>query len=324
MKRVAILGLLFLGILFGRPEAALADGFSFTTVNVPGATTTYADGINNQGQIVGVSQDASGAPHGFVDTSGAFTTIDPPYGPLDNSYYGIGINDRGQIVGATNIIDPTGHYVGSTGFVESGGVFTTISGPNGVAVQPLGINDRGQIIGFYSGGSGTNGFVDTGGVFTTIQDPSATGGASIPFGINNKGQIVGWFDEGATTHGYLYCNGVFLTIKDPLAPDATFDYGINDNGQIVGSFADATGWHGFVDTGGVFTTINAPGGTAVGVGTFVYGINDSGDIVGTVGSNSFLATPVATPEPSTLSLLVTSLIGFAMFARRKLKSSAVK
>jgi hypothetical protein len=43
------------------------DG-SFTTLDVPGSTLTYAFGINDAGQIVGFYFDASGG-HGILATS---------------------------------------------------------------------------------------------------------------------------------------------------------------------------------------------------------------------------------------------------------------
>jgi probable HAF family extracellular repeat protein len=257
------------------------------TLDVPGATVTYPDAVNNFGQIAGFFQDAMGV-HGFVVAPFlGLTRIDPPYGPLDNSYFGIGINDFGQLVGQALVTNSSGRVVGSTGFLDSFGSFTKVNVPNASITQPLGINDTGQIIGFYVDQSGTHGFLRTNGVFKTIQDPNASG-ASIPFGINNFGHIVGWFDEGAATHGFLYRNGVFTTIENPVAPDATFATGINDLGQIVGFYIDATGFHGFVDTNDIFTTLDDP--SANGGGTFAYAINDRDEVVGQFGNHGFMTT----------------------------------
>jgi hypothetical protein len=54
----------------GAGRAAQAESFSFTTIDFPGAApgVTYADGINNAGQIAGNFRDASGTAHGFVAT----------------------------------------------------------------------------------------------------------------------------------------------------------------------------------------------------------------------------------------------------------------
>jgi hypothetical protein len=45
----------------------LSDG-SYTTIDVPGATFTYLDSINNVGQLVGHYIDGSGMVHGFLAT----------------------------------------------------------------------------------------------------------------------------------------------------------------------------------------------------------------------------------------------------------------
>src|SRR4051794_21794055 len=55
----------------------LYSGGSFTTIEVPGAYLTYANGINDVGQIVGGFADSTGF-HGFLDSGGSFTTIDLP------------------------------------------------------------------------------------------------------------------------------------------------------------------------------------------------------------------------------------------------------
>jgi hypothetical protein len=45
--------LLALGFLLGAISNAFADGPTFTTIEFPGAATTYAWGINTRGDIVG-------------------------------------------------------------------------------------------------------------------------------------------------------------------------------------------------------------------------------------------------------------------------------
>ena len=48
--------------------------FTFTTIDVPGATSTQAHGINPRGDIVG-TYEAGGIRHGFLLHEGAFTAI---------------------------------------------------------------------------------------------------------------------------------------------------------------------------------------------------------------------------------------------------------
>jgi hypothetical protein len=82
-------------ILLGTPATARA--FTFTTIDVPGATSTEASGINPRGQIVGHFLDASGADHGFsLLRLTTLITIDVPGA---TSTEASGINPEGQIVG---------------------------------------------------------------------------------------------------------------------------------------------------------------------------------------------------------------------------------
>ena len=83
---------------------------------------------------------------------------------------------------------------GSQGFIDTGGVFTTVNTPGASGVTNVyGINDSGQVVGFSGNGSfGCPGFIDTGGIFTTVCDPSSPPGqVTTPFGINDSGQVVG-------------------------------------------------------------------------------------------------------------------------------------
>ena len=238
-------------LLAGKP--ALVDSyFWFTTIDVAGTTSTYADVINNLGRNAGTSTDTA-AMHGLEDAAWAFTAASPAHSPIVQEYAGV-YGDR-----------------------------------NG----------------------GDHGFLGANRWFTVSQRPNTTV-ASSPLGIDNRGQVVGWFFTGGNAHGYLYEAGALATIDDPNATPGTFVYRINDNGRIVGTYKDAAGYQSFVDTGGVFTTINDPN---VGTGsTFAYGINNSGQPV----------PPVATPESGTITLLVAALVGFAIVARRDVKSSAAK
>ena len=78
----------------------------FTTIDVPGATSTAAEGTNPQGDIVGLYFDSSGNGHGFLLSKGKFTTIDVPgavYTEADS------INAQGDIVGTYADSSGNGH-----------------------------------------------------------------------------------------------------------------------------------------------------------------------------------------------------------------------
>jgi len=217
-------------------SSANAATFSFTQIDVPGASSTQAFGINDAGQIVGGFADSTGG-HGFLFTGGSFTQIDVPGASVTQAQ---GINDAGQIVGAFN--DSTGAF---HGFLDTGGSFTPIDVPGASSTQAFGINDAGQIVGsFFDPSTGGHGFftTNTGGSFTQIDVPGALRTQALD--INDAGQIVGFFDAredlGFSTHGFLDTGGSFTQIDVPGA-GFTVAFGINDAGQIVGFFTDRTG-----------------------------------------------------------------------------------
>ena len=84
------------GSAFGgtNPGFVLEKG-TFSTIEVPGALSTAALGMNNRGQIVGF-YEAGETNHGFLLDQGIFTTIDVPGAALTAAF---GINARGLIVG---------------------------------------------------------------------------------------------------------------------------------------------------------------------------------------------------------------------------------
>ena len=132
----------------GGAQGFVDNGGVFTTISVPGALATFANGINDAGQIVG-NQRVGDMFQGFVDSGGTFTTISIP-GAL--ATVANGVNDAGQIVGTYGIeVIEDGKTQGfkTQGFVNNGGVFTTISVPGATFTYATGINDAGQIVGAY-------------------------------------------------------------------------------------------------------------------------------------------------------------------------------
>lgn len=208
---------------FPGPHGFLDRGGAYAAINVPGASYTYALGINDSGQIAGFYY-ASNHVHGFLYSGGTFTTIDCP-GASDTSLWGI--NDSGQIVGTCD----------GRVFLYSGGQFTIINFP----AQPYGINGSAQIVGYNFGGPGTNGVLDTDGQITTIDVPGAR--TNIAYGINDGEQIVGMFIAGGTAHGFVAnpCGTTShgLPIISGIHPDGT---------------AESPNWSGYVVIGSSFTS----------------------------------------------------------------------
>ncbi len=168
--------------------------------------------------------------------------------------------------------DSSGH---EHGFLDSGGVYTTLDFPGSIGTFAQAINDSGQIVGWYGSGSSSHGFLDSGGVYTLIDFPGST--STFAQFINDSGQIAGNYDDsGGQVHGFLYSGGAYTTLNFPGTQGGTVVDGINASGQIVGVYTDSSGQHGFLDSGGVYTTIDFPGSTYING----LAINDAGQIAG--------------------------------------------
>jgi hypothetical protein len=217
------------------PNAALATEYSFTPIDVAGASYTYAFGINDSGIIVGYYGNATGE-HGYLYDGVNFTPIDVP----SASYtYALGINDSGIIVGY--YIDASWRY---HGYLYDGVNFTPIDVPGASYTVAFGINDSGIIVGYYDDDTGEHGYLYDGVNFTPIDVPGAS--YTDALGINDSGIIVGYYGDATVSHGYLYNGGSLTYPIDVPGASYTDAIGINDSGIIVGYYGDTTGSHGFV------------------------------------------------------------------------------
>ncbi len=79
----------------GGVHGFLKEGRDISSFDVPGADYTYANGINDQDEVVG-TYVAAGVAFGYVMREGEFVTVDVPGAAVTNIF---GINDLGQIVG---------------------------------------------------------------------------------------------------------------------------------------------------------------------------------------------------------------------------------
>jgi probable HAF family extracellular repeat protein len=129
----------------------LPDG-TFSFLNVPGSTSTFANGINNAGQIAGRFYDSS-SQHGFLYSGGVYSPFNVP-GSMNSVTEITGINNAGQIVGTFND--------GSTtrSFLYSNNTFSMINVPGSQLTLVSGINDAGQLVGTFSlNAGGHEGFI---------------------------------------------------------------------------------------------------------------------------------------------------------------------
>jgi hypothetical protein len=162
----------------------------FTTIRFPGAVTTQANGLDDQGRVVGDYLDQEGVYHGYLWKNGRFTTIDVP-GTVGTTP--LGLNNRGEIVGVYLRADGTIHAF----FRGRRGQITTIDAPGVENTFPFDINDRGRIVGFTANGTDPNtihGFLlksGPDGPFTPIDVPGAPN--TLASGIDDRGRIAGFY-----------------------------------------------------------------------------------------------------------------------------------
>ena len=213
-------------------------GKAFSSFDFPGAVQTVAFGSNKSGEIIGAFVDSSGAYHGFTLVDKTYTQFDCPAGGT----VPYAINDSGEIVG----------WCGgsATGFLLSGGVYTTIAVPGANFTWAEGINNAGVIVGWYyvDGSAGYQGFVDDGGSFTTINYPGYPN--TYLAGINDSGLIVGGYGTPVTIgsvdynwpHGFVYSAGTFTSFDAPFgAVEVTDPLAVNNKGEVVGGYVDSAG-----------------------------------------------------------------------------------
>jgi hypothetical protein len=300
MKPSVALTLLVVGFL-GCCQVIHGAPYTFTTIDAPyqGVFQTYANGINDGGEIVGLFYEASTGlnGHAFLLQNGSFSAyfLSPSGTEFD------GINNQGAVVGLS-----------AGGILFQNGQVSTISVPGAEQTSPRGINNSGQIVGTADVSSGLESFLLSGGNYSVFN----VGGSAD--GINDVGQIVGT----QSTHGYLLSNGISSLIDFPGASGTSLD-GINDQGTIVGFYfpAGTQMTQGLILNQQGFQTFGFPGSIA----TELLGINDQDDIVGNYTDTNgvvhgFLAVPMAEasiPEPAPLLLLTSGLAGFLILIVRR-------
>ena len=251
--RILIVGFLLL-VAYGLGSPRV-EAQQFITVNFPGATSTYIDGVDhtNSTSFVGTYTDASNVTHGFLLSGGNYTTIDVSGSVATVPQY---VNTLGQVVGFYTDANNVTH-----GFLFSGGLPTTIDFPGGTSTDLTNITDSGEIAGAYIDQNKIGHiFLLNGNGFTVINIPGIpnTGGGAA---FNNLGHIAG--DNASTGDGFLFANGEVTTIDAPGCSN-TFISDLNDSDQVTLE-CTVFPFGSFLYSAGTFTPVNVPGATSTGV-----------------------------------------------------------
>jgi hypothetical protein len=307
MHRSLLSVVLSLSLLLSTLVAAQDPSYTFTPLDFPGAVTTGAYGVNDQGHVVGLFQTAAdataGLARGFFYNGSTYQEV--TVAGCDQAHsFGINGND---LVAGVCLIGSAVH-----GFLKSmvDATESIHDAPGFSSTRFFGINLDGFVVGMVGLGATFQGGVisDTG-----FYDAFAVPGASSTqgFGINGLNQVVGTSITFGTSHGfYTPDNGNSFTPIDFPGAGQTMAWGLSDGGVISGTYNDGA-YHGFLFDG-TYVTLDYPGVSH----TELHGISADGTrLVGAYNDaggaqHGFLAGPQSsdtTPPVITVSASPTTL-----------------
>jgi probable HAF family extracellular repeat protein len=249
---------------------------------VGGDSCSIANDVNDQGQVVGVSDfacEANNRPSLFVNGTHSYLFGLFVFGQA------AAINNAGQIVGWS------GSTSGPIAFLLSGGATTDLGTLGGRDSFAYAINDRAEIVGDSATAfptlavpfPPTHAFLYASGAMTDLGTLGGTYSAARS--INNRGEIAGHAATAdAQMHAFVHANGVMKDLGT-LGGATSLAFGINDAGWVVGrSLAPGdVEWRAFLHADGAMHDINALlqndlGGDKIDI---AYAINDRGQIAAT-------------------------------------------
>ncbi len=314
LRRTAIVLAAFPLMQTGNASAALSCSqapldYVCTAFDIPGAASSRANGISNNGKISGYYEIPGTSV--FRWSGSGFDLPSVPSGA--SAAYGFGVNDAGHLVGyslGTN---------GFQGFLWNGSAYSSIAYPGASHTFAFGINATGAVAGAYqTSPASVSGFLLTGSNYETVNAPNAR--ATYLYGVNDAGVVAGtYIGDTGDVAGFTKDGAAFTDIRVPGAMQ-TYVRGINGIGDVVGNYIDSLGaTRGFAKlSDGAFWTFSVSGALR----THVMGINDSRAVAGYYTPNDyfsggFVANLKPLPLPSAVLLLAGGLIILGRALRRK-------
>lgn len=276
-----------------------------------GASYSRGLGINDGGQIVGLSEVVPGNPVHPVIFGDPVQDINVLAGLGSTFGAAQGINNNGQITGVSSGL-PNGHaFIYSNGAMQDIGVLTHASYSVGQA-----INNLGQVAGYsqLNAQAGYKAFLYSNG---TILDLGNLGGAnSYSRGINDNGLVVGYSQiASGAEHAFLFSGGTMHDLGILPSTSSSRANAINASGKVVGysSIAANNDLAFIYDSSNGMVNLNTLIDPSSGwVLQQAADINDVGQITGygTINgvTHAFLLSPIGVPESSSLLLGALGII----------------
>lgn len=205
---------------------------------------SFAQLVNDAGQVVGASTTADGSFRGFVWDRGIMTELGTLGGA--NSF-ALGINDRGQIVGIAqlnDVVDPILGFPDYHGALWDHG--QTVNLTPGIGADSFNINNMGQVVGRLLipdpvEGGVAHAYLWQKGVLTELGVPIGDDNSEA-LSINDSGQIVGdagvgFIETYAPDRALLWQKGVRFDLNTLIPADSGYHLivalDVNARGQIV-------------------------------------------------------------------------------------------
>jgi len=249
---------------------------TLTDLGTAGWDMAAANGINDQGQIVGVLVSATGfSQDAFSYAGGIMTDI----GVSGSVTCATAVNTEGQIVGysedpMTGIQNP---------FLYSDGVYSDLGTIAGIGDgQALAVNDSATVVGWCAATPYYHAFSWSNGQFTDLGTFGIQPGAeSVARAISNSGLIAGQSNmTSGGPHVFIYSNGQMQDLGLFSGAYWADAFGVNDAGQVVGWASCSDRMHAFFYSGLTMVDLNTLLDSS-GAGWFVdqaIAINDAGQI----------------------------------------------
>jgi probable HAF family extracellular repeat protein len=216
--------------------------YAITDLGTLGGASSWANAINNAGQVVGNAQTAGGSYHPFLYSSGVLTDLGILPGFANSG--ALAINDFGQVAVSAGSADTTVNgaflWQSSTGLTPLGNLGSSYTVPHALnnattahAVQVVGEGQTpGDVV--------RHAWIWQNGVMTdlnTLIPPGSGWVLTKATGINDNQQIAGWGKINGQTHAFLWQVGGGVPTDLGVLPGGTESVAnaINKTGQAAGA-----------------------------------------------------------------------------------------